>query len=141
MTPVAEQLQRKLADRVIVVHTQRGTCFEWTGGRSRNGYGNVTYIDPDTGERRYIGAHRAAWLVERGPIPDGMIVMHTCDNRACCNPEHLRLGWQRQNIRDMHARRRPAVTHNGHRTGTGKPMVTMFTEAELRRIAELRKAA
>lgn len=70
-------------------------CIEWAGCRVQGGYGH----------RRYHGrmtlAHRVAWIEANGPIPDGMIVMHTCDNPPCINVEHLRLGTQRQNVEDM----------------------------------------
>jgi hypothetical protein len=64
-------------------------------------------------------AHRVAWELTHGPIPDGeghhgTVVMHTCDNRLCCNPAHLRLGTQADNVRDMDAKgRRVAVFRRG----------------------------
>jgi hypothetical protein len=45
-------------------------------------------------------AHRMAWEASNGPIPDGMILMHTCDNPPCCNPEHLKLGTRAENNKD-----------------------------------------
>jgi hypothetical protein len=65
-------------------------------------------------------AHRAVWEQFNGPIPPhdsahGFVVMHTCDRRACCNPAHLRLGTQLDNVRDMDAkgRRRNPVRPRG----------------------------
>ena len=54
--------------------------------------------------------HRIAWeAFNAEPIPEGMVIMHTCDNRACCNPEHLVLGTQQENIQD--AQRKGRFNH------------------------------
>lgn len=67
------------------------TCWEWAGNRNQHGYGRLdtTY------------AHRLSWEFHHGPIPDGLVVMHACDNPPCVNPWHLRLGTQVENMRDM----------------------------------------
>ena len=73
-------------------------CWEWTATRNRQGYGVVCLaIDKrPTG----IPAPRLQWMHFHGEIPDGMVIMHTCDNPCCVNPEHLRLGSQGDNMRD-----------------------------------------
>jgi hypothetical protein len=68
-----------------------------------NGYGMLGLgrrTDPKT------AAHRVAWTVAVGPIPEGLNVLHHCDNRPCCNPAHLWLGTQRDNLLDMVAKGR-----------------------------------
>jgi hypothetical protein len=75
-------------------------CIEWMGSRTRTGYGQRTI------NYRRWRAHRWAWTVQHGPIPDGAIVMHTCDNRACINVDHLRIGTQADNLNDMRAKGR-----------------------------------
>jgi hypothetical protein len=79
-------------------HVQKGDgCWLWTGSvnHARGGYGQVKY-----GKKHYR-AHRLAWLLTFGEIPDGMKVLHRCDTPACCRPDHLFLGSQTDNIHDM----------------------------------------
>lgn len=71
-------------------------CWNWLAGKSQSGYGVFgTEI-----------AHRWMWKFEHGPIPAGMFVLHNCDNRACVNPNHLRLGSHRENMADRDIRGR-----------------------------------
>lgn len=70
-------------------------CWYWTGSVtcSGNGYGQIQYNGVN-------GAHRVAYTISKGPIPEGMFVCHTCDNRRCINPDHLWLGNAKQNAVD-----------------------------------------
>jgi hypothetical protein len=74
-------------------------CWEWTGSRNKFGYGQVC-VTPEPGVHTIKGAHRLSYEHHVGPIPNGAVVMHICDNRGCINPAHLRVGSQAENLDD-----------------------------------------
>jgi hypothetical protein len=81
-------------------------CWPWTGAR-KNGWGGYGLIMAGAKGAGVLRAHRVAWvLANERAIPEGMVVLHTCDNPVCCNPTHLRLGTQSDNSLDMHAKGR-----------------------------------
>ena len=78
-------------------------CRLWWGGTVRKGYGRLGVAN------RHWLAHRAAWFVANGPIPEGMLICHRCDVRACISPDHLFLGTHADNTADMMAKGRKRV--------------------------------
>ena len=82
-------------------------CWEWQANLGR-GYGMFSI------EGRSIVAHRVSWTMLRGPIPEGMLVLHKCDNRKCVNPNHLFIGTQSDNVCDMLAKGRGGDYRNGN---------------------------
>ena len=100
-------------------------CWLWLGGHNDGGYGATSK------ESGFKTAHRMFYAHYKGSIPAGMLVLHKCDVRLCCNPDHLYLGDYKQNIRDMYDRGR----HNhptGVRHGSSK-----LTEESVREIRSL----
>ncbi len=83
----------------LLHHEPNTGCWLWGGAINSHGYGFFTRLDG----RKNIKAHRAAWILYRGRIPDGLFVLHNCpsgDISGCCNPDHLWLGTQGDNMRD-----------------------------------------
>ena len=72
------------------------SCWQWTAGKNKAGYGCMNVRKPD-GKKTTARAHKLSYLLHTGPIPDGMDVDHRCHNRACMNPSHLRLVTRKQN--------------------------------------------
>jgi hypothetical protein len=81
-------------------------CWNWLLGKDRSGYGRMKVQLGSRDRFRATSAHRYAYELFIGAIPHGACVLHRCDNRACCNPAHLFVGTQQDNIRDMHAKGR-----------------------------------
>lgn len=69
-------------------------CWEWTGASSNEGYGRVKVAG------KLESPHRLMWEEENGPIPDGLWILHDCDNPPCVNPAHLFLGTRSDNMLD-----------------------------------------
>jgi hypothetical protein len=99
-TAVADKKWTRLSapfDVRVFSRIERGDgCWPWRGGISSSGYGNLNV----PGTRRKILAHRAVYELTFGPIPDGLLVLHRCDNPRCVRPEHLFLGTHRENAHD-----------------------------------------
>jgi hypothetical protein len=74
-------------------------CWNWIGAsRNTSGYGQITKWENK--KQTTLSAHRLAWELSFGPIPEGLMVRHMCHNRLCCNPTHLRIGTAKDNFDD-----------------------------------------
>lgn len=108
-----------LADRLarMAVADERTGCINWTGTKS-NGYGKMIVGSRTDGTRKTRGAHQVAYEVHKGPIPDGMEICHSCDNRACINPKHLFVGTRQDNVDDREAKGRNKVRRGSENTSS-----------------------
>ncbi len=88
----------RLRDKLTKLHDPYD-CWEWTGATIGRGYGSMKINDRPRTNREQL-THRMMWLETIGPIPDGMLVLHHCDNPPCCNPRHLFLGTKSDNAQD-----------------------------------------
>lgn len=116
-------------------HVDRRTapegCHEWTGFRSRQGYGQFA-VNRGGSRYRTEVASRVAWEIVYGPVPEGMEICHSCDNPPCVRVDHLFLGTASDNALDSYrkGRRKPPTRHaRGERVGLAK-----LTEAGVREI-------
>lgn len=82
------------------------TCWEWKAHRTPKGYGSIKI------NRRMRSAHRVSWELYEGPIPEGLCILHRCDNPPCVRPSHLFLGTQAENVADMISKNRKAIGVN-----------------------------
>ena len=86
-----------------------GPCWVWMASTKNKGYGQFVFGKGGTPGFEVHRAHRVAWvLATGGPVPDGMCVLHRCDNPSCVRPSHLFLGTVIDNDRDMREKRREA---------------------------------
>lgn len=113
--PEIRELQPGFNERRFWARVEKtDACWLWTGARSNDGYGSMTYRDPE-GTRHHIRTHRVVWLLAGlGPIPEGGFICHRCDTPLCVRPDHLFLGTQTDNMRDMMSKGRgPTAERNG----------------------------
>ena len=105
---VSRPLQERLWEKVGVPDSYN--CWPWLGAKNNKGYGVVYNAD-----RSYCMAHRVAYEIVLGPIPDGLYPDHLCRNRSCVNPWHIEPVTNRENVLRGDSPNR-AKTHckNGH---------------------------
>lgn len=102
-------------------------CWIWTAASRDGRYGALTlWVD---GKWKLVNAHRVAWILFRGPIPEGLCVLHKCDVERCANPKHLFLGTNPENTED---RTRKGRSAKGERNGSS--ILSNFQIRRLRRL-------
>ena len=117
--PRNSSLRTKLELRTEI--TANG-CHEYTGSHDAKGYGSLSH------KCKHYRAHRAAYLVYKGVIPRGDHVLHKCDNPPCINPDHLFLGTNADNMRDMKNKNRQCKGSDKHNSFLTEKQVVAIRE-------------
>lgn len=94
-------LQNRIEEKIY--YEPNTGCWLWAGACGTAGYGSINVCG------RTEGAHRASYAIHKGPIPNRLLVLHTCDVRICVNPDHLFLGTHQDNMDDMTTKGRHAA--------------------------------
>lgn len=103
------------------------TCWLWTAGKFRRGYGSFKF------NGKTVKAHRFSYELHVGPIPPKLYVCHHCDNTSCVRPDHLFVGTQFDNMRDM-AKKKNYLDRSGEHNANAK--LTKDTISEIRQEAK-----
>lgn len=114
-------------------------CWEWTGNVPKTQeYPSIKF----PGARVATAVHRAVYILTYGKIASGLYVCHKCDNKLCCNPDHLFLGTPQDNTLDMYAKGRDPLS-NGTRyqpdvigSNNGRALLTEADVLEIRRLGK-----
>lgn len=112
--PIGERFWAKVNKDGPIVRPELTPCWIWTSALMKNGYGHCEIKMP-SGRKAYY-AHRVAYELTNGSIPDGKHVCHRCDNRPCVRPDHLFAGSAWDNIHDCMEKGRSAVGERNGRT-------------------------
>lgn len=118
--------------------TKTETCWTWSAKKDKNGYGRFS----PSGETSQLPAHRFSWELHNGPIPEGLLVCHHCDNPECTNPSHLFLGTPQDNMTDKVLKGRWKGNHP-RRVSVTKPRTPRIgksLEGSIEEIIEKRKS-
>ena len=114
-----QKVRKTLSERFWEKVQKTRGCWLWTANCTKDAEGNRRYGLIGAGRRGegMLYAHRVSWELHNGPIPEGMMVLHTCDNTQCVKPSHLFLGTQSDNMQDMIRKGRQGKT--GPKAGYG----------------------
>lgn len=122
--------QERFWSKVAIIPYDKG-CWIWTASTGSGGYGQIgrwKECDPP------VGAHVASWILNRGPVPYGVCVLHKCDNPICVNPDHLFLGSMSDNTADMMRKGRHVIGVRHRHEKNHNSKLNWDKVAEIRRL-------
>jgi hypothetical protein len=103
--PLVGRFLKKVKQLQVLEDEEAGPCWVWIPPAQAKGYGRFYLGRDEEGQQHYKGAHVIAYMHWVGPVPYGWIVDHLCNNKACCNPNHLEAIPGLENLRRAHERR------------------------------------
>lgn len=133
---VPEKKRRPTEERFWAKVEKAGAdeCWGWIGSRLKNGYGTFRLGVKGVNRKMHL-AHRVSFLLSRGEMTEGLLVLHTCDTPFCCNPRHLLQGTQTDNMQDCIAKKRRAKTTWVSGVNNGRAKLNEGQVKEIRAIA------
>lgn len=131
LLPIGTRARGTLEDRFWRFVEKTDGCWNWTGrSLNKKGYGQIGMGGKGA---KHITAHRLSYIIHNGNIPEGMIILHSCDNPNCVNPSHLRSGTQSENILEAIAKGRKTPPKLPYHSGETHPSAKI-TELQAREI-------
>ncbi len=131
--PGSKGFARRFWRNIIIEPDDPDACWIWSSSTTRDGYGNFRWIHPTVGDLTREGAHRIAFYLSYGWLPE--CVLHTCDVPTCVRPDHLKAGTMKDNMKDCREKGR---IHLGPRPRLSEELVIRIREAVASGVSEAR---